>query len=135
MMKNYLLGLALFLVLAAPLFTSGACIIQGGVEFCDTAGQGVPVPYNLFFIGGPAGSLSASQLIIGVINILLAIVGLLSVLFIIIGGFRYVTAHGDEEQAESAKKTILHALLGLLIVILSFVMVRVIVEALVYNRK
>lgn len=121
------------LLMAVPLLTRAQCTVSGGVEFCTN--QPVPVPYNLFFIGGPAGSLSASQLLVGIINILLALVGILAVLFLIIGGFRYVTAAGNEEQAEAAKKTITNAILGLVIVILSFVVIRVIAEALIFNRK
>jgi len=65
------------------------------------------------------------------ILIALWITGTLSVLFVIIGGIRYVTAHGNEEQAEAAKKTILHAIIGVVIVVLSFVIVRVITNALI----
>lgn len=85
---------------------------------------------TIFFGCGPAGATTASQLIYSIINILLAIVGLLSVLFVIIGGLRYVTAHSNEEQAAAAKKTIVNAIIGIAIVILSFVIIRVIAEAL-----
>lgn len=89
----------------------------------------------IFGIGcGPAGAETASELIIGIINILLAIVGLLSVLYIIIGGLRYITAHGNEEQAEGAKKTILHAIIGIAVVIMSFVIVRIISNALAFGN-
>jgi hypothetical protein len=95
-----------------------------------TPGTGpVPVPWVIGFFG-PAGSLTATMLIIYIINILLAVVGLVAVLYVIIGGFRYVTAHGNEEQAEAAKLTITHAIIGIVIVILSFVIVRVIANAL-----
>ncbi len=70
-----------------------------------------------------------SNFILRIINILLAIVGLIAVLFLIIGGFRYITAGGNEETAESGKKTIINAIIGIIIVILSFVIVRVIANA------
>ena len=107
----------------------------------------VPVPSNsqfscsglggivkqIFSACGPAGATTASELILGVINILLAIVGILAVLFVIIGGIRYITAHGNEEQAEGAKKTILHAVIGVVLVILSFAIITIIANALIYN--
>lgn len=95
----------------------------------------VPVPYNSIFfrIGGPAGRQSASGLILSVIDILLVIAGILAVLFIIIGGIRYILAHGNEEQAEAAKGTITHAVIGLVIIILSFVIVRIISNALIFG--
>ncbi len=96
---------------------------------------GIRIILNFFFnTCGPAGAATASEFIFGIINLLLAIVGLLSVLYIIIGGLRYVTAHGNEEQAEGAKKTILHAVIGLAIVILSFVIVQIISEALAFGN-
>lgn len=108
---------------------------SGIVEDClglskDT---GVPIPCPLIFSGGlgPAGQLSASGVILALISIALWITGLLSVLFVIIGGIRYVAAHGNEEQAEAAKKTIFHAIIGVIIVVLAFVIIRVITNALI----
>src|SRR5262245_37781077 len=64
--------------------------------------------------------------IFAIINILLTVAGLLAVLFIIIGGFQYITSGANGELAESAKKTIQNAVIGLIVIILSFVIVRVI---------
>jgi glucose uptake protein GlcU len=70
---------------------------------------------------------------LGLIEIGLAVAGSLAVLFIIVGGIRYITAYGNEEQTESAKKTLTNAIIGVVIVILAFVIVRVIVNALVFG--
>jgi TRAP-type C4-dicarboxylate transport system permease small subunit len=72
--------------------------------------------------------------IMKIINIALTVAGLVAVLFLIIGGFRYITSAGNEETAESAKKIIINAIIGIVIIILSFVIVRVISEALVNNN-
>lgn len=74
---------------------------------------------------------SASAIIMRIIEILLSIAGLLAVIFLIVGGFRYITAGGNEETAETAKKTIINAIIGIVVVILSFVIVRVISNALI----
>ena len=71
-----------------------------------------------------------SEIMITIINILLAIAGLIAVIFLIVGGFRYITAGGNEESSEAAKKTITNAIIGIVIIILSFVIVRVISNAL-----
>lgn len=76
----------------------------------------------------------ASDLILRVINIALTVAGLISVLFLIIGGFRYITSAGNEESAEQAKKIITNAIIGIVVIILSFVVVRVISNALVSNQ-
>ena|SRR3990167_9996982 len=82
--------------------------------------------------GGPVGNVSnVTDLIMRFIQILLAVAGLIAVIFLIIGGFRYITAGGNEETAESAKKTVTNAIIGIVIVILAFVIVRVISNALI----
>jgi len=54
-----------------------------------------------------------------VINTFSVIVGAVSVLMIIYGGFKYITSGGDSSNVSGAKNTILYALLGLVIVALS----------------
>jgi amino acid transporter len=77
---------------------------------------------------------SASALILRIINIALGVAGLVAVLFLVIGGFRYITSAGNEETAEQAKKIITNAIIGIVVIILSFVIVRVISGALVNNQ-
>lgn len=76
----------------------------------------------------------ASDLIIRIINIGLAIAGLVAVLFLIVGGFRYITAAGNEESSEAAKKIIINSIIGIVVIILSFVIVRVIANALISSQ-
>jgi hypothetical protein len=52
------------------------------------------------------------------------IVGVAAVIMIIIGGFRYITSSGDSASVNSAKNTILYAIIGLVIVALAQVIVR-----------
>ncbi|HET9850406.1 MAG TPA: pilin [Candidatus Saccharimonadales bacterium] len=58
-----------------------------------------------------------------IINILSVIVGAIAVVMVIIGGFRYVTSAGSESGVSGAKKTIMYALIGLVIVALAQVIV------------
>jgi hypothetical protein len=69
---------------------------------------------------------SLTGLITTVINWMLALAGLISVLFLIIGGFWYITSAGNEETAEKGKNTAINAIIGLVIIILSYVIVNVI---------
>jgi len=77
---------------------------------------------------------SITGFIMKIINIALGIAGLIAVLFLIIGGFRYITSAGNEETAEQAKKIIVNAIIGVVVIILSFVIVRVISNALTTNQ-
>lgn len=65
-----------------------------------------------------------------IIQFLLLIVGLVAIAFIIYGGFQFITSRGDEEQATAGKRTLTNAIIGLVIVILSYIIVAVIVNAL-----
>ncbi len=69
---------------------------------------------------------SFSQLVTFVINIMLGIAFVVAVLFLIIGGFQYITSAGNEEAAEKGKGTVVNALIGIVIIILSYVMVNVV---------
>lgn len=50
------------------------------------------------------------------INTFNVIVGIVAVVMIIIGGFKYITSSGDSSNIQSAKNTILFAIVGLIIV-------------------
>jgi len=61
-----------------------------------------------------------------VVNLLSLVVGLISVIFLIFGAFKYITSGGDSGKVTSAKNTILYALIGLVIVSIAQVVVRVV---------
>lgn len=69
---------------------------------------------------------SASDLILKVIDYALIMSGTITVLFLIIGGFWYLTSAGNEEQAEKGKKTLINSVIGLVVIILAFTIVRIV---------
>ncbi|HET9098141.1 MAG TPA: hypothetical protein VFN51_00835 [Candidatus Saccharimonadales bacterium] len=65
-------------------------------------------------------SLSDTWLIVAaIIEILLRIAGLLAVVYVIIGGINFVTSQGQPEKTAKSRDTIINALIGLAIAILS----------------
>jgi cytochrome bd-type quinol oxidase subunit 2 len=128
--KLLILGSLLILALpvAVPAMASAQCspgvsgssdCIQGGL--CQGA-QSLTVT---------AGTQQCSEqgtgingLVKTIINVLSIIVGLVAVIMIIIGGFRYITSAGNPEQAKTARNTILYAIIGLVIVALAQIIVR-----------
>jgi hypothetical protein len=54
-----------------------------------------------------------------VINLFSLIVGFVSVVMIIIGGFKYITSGGEAANVSGAKNTIIYAIVGLVIVALA----------------
>lgn len=69
---------------------------------------------------------SATDLILTIINYLLYFSGTVSILFIMLGGFWYLTSAGNDEQAEKGQKTLTNAVIGLVVVIMAFTIVRVV---------
>jgi len=61
--------------------------------------------------------------VMAIIDDLLRVAGLVSVAFIIVAGFQYVTSQGNPEKAAKAQQTILFALIGLVIAISAVVLV------------
>lgn len=56
-------------------------------------------------------------------NTILMIIGVIAVLFLIIGGFQYVTSAGSPDSIGKAKSTILYGILGLIFAILAYAIV------------
>ncbi len=74
---------------------------------------------------------SVTDLAVKVIRVLLFIAGIVAVVMIIIGGYLYMTARGNDLQAMSGRKTLTNAVIGLAIIILSYVIVQAIYSFLV----
>ena len=60
-------------------------------------------------------------------KLLLWAIGVVAVIMLVIGGFKYVTSNGDSNQIHSAKNTILYAVIGLAVAILGQVIVTYVV--------
>lgn len=69
-----------------------------------------------------------NEFIQSIINILLAVIGIVAVLMLIVGGLKYVFSQGDEKAVNSAKNTILYAIIGLIVAILAFAIVNFVLE-------
>lgn len=58
------------------------------------------------------------------------VAALLSVVFVAIGGFKYTVSGGDSNSVQSAKNTIMYAVIGLAVSVLAFVIVQFVVSQL-----
>jgi hypothetical protein len=63
-----------------------------------------------------------------VINILIGLTAALAVVFIILGGYQYLTSVGNEEQIKTAHKTIIWGLVGVLVAMLAFAIVQILIN-------
>lgn len=112
-----ILVLSLVLVgVAAP-----AASAQNKSDVC----AGVGVVTGSANCGAPSGNnTTVNSIIATVINIISFIVGVVAVVMIMIGGFKYITSSGDSSNIQSAKNTILYAIVGLVIVATAQIIVR-----------
>ncbi len=69
------------------------------------------------------------SLIKTVTNVLLFIIGAISVIMIIFGGIKYVISNGDSSQITGAKNTILYSVIGLIIALLAYAIVNFVVDS------
>ncbi len=65
-----------------------------------------------------------AKVILGVIDIALFLAGLLAVIMIIWGGYLFIFSNGEPGQIANARKTILNAVIGLVIAIFASQIVR-----------
>ncbi len=74
--------------------------------------------------GMPAELIGPDGVFTQVTNIVLYIVGIISVLMLVWGGLRYILSGGDSKKITDAKNTILYAIVGLIISVLAYAIVR-----------
>lgn len=106
--------LALTLALSSAAFFSVHALAVGGLRAGAAAARGADQPAELFGDTGVVSQIS---------SILLFIVGIVAVIMIVVGGFRYIISGGDASQVQAAKNTILYALVGVIIAILAYAIV------------
>jgi cytochrome bd-type quinol oxidase subunit 2 len=124
--KNSLLALSAVFMLATavavPVTVSAATIQQNvcsgandlAISSTDKSGQ----------CAQPDQTNKVNDLLTEIINVFSVIVGVVAVIMIIVGGFRYITSGGASDKVTSAKNTILYAIIGLIIVALSQIIVK-----------
>lgn len=64
-------------------------------------------------------------------NVILLIVGIVSVIMLIYGGLRYILSGGDSKKVTDAKNTILYAIIGLIISLLAYAIVNFVLTSVV----
>lgn len=68
-------------------------------------------------------------------NVLLFIIGAVSVIMLIIGGIRYTVSAGDSSAVTAAKNTIMYAIIGIIVAILAFAVVNFVITSFVPKNE
>lgn len=97
-------------------------------ELALTIGGGTGPKYT---IGVPGeivhiNNLHLQDIVSFVVLLLLTAAILLSFFFVIFGGLKWMLSQGDKKQVESAQKTITFAVIGLVLVLVSFFIINLI---------
>lgn len=76
------------------------------------------------------GSEDPRIIIANIVNVLLEFLGILAVLIILLGGFKFMLSGGDETKTAEARRTITSGIVGIIIILASFGLARFVLEAL-----
>lgn len=76
----------------------------------------------------PINSATGAGLAVKIIRIMLYFAGIVAVIMAIIGGYHIMTAQGNEAQATNGRKTLTNAIIGLALVILSYVIIQAVIS-------
>lgn len=76
--------------------------------------------------GGTEGDLS--DFIVTILDWIIGAAGVVCVVMIIVGGYSYMTAGGDESKVKDASKTLTNAIIGLVICFIAVVLVNFVLD-------
>lgn len=112
----------------------GSLLIAGAIGLSAPPAQAINV-FNACANGGDSAVCkgkndSASTLMTTVISTMLLLIGSIAVIMIIIGGIRYTTSNGDPSKVKSAKDTILYSVIGLVVAIGAYAIVKFVLNRL-----
>lgn len=88
-------------------------------------GYNVPVPTGVKEISDKAGPFGQNILKLG-IEILFISAFVLALVFLVWGGIGWITSQGNKESLQKARQTLIYSIFGLVIILLSFLLVRII---------
>jgi len=124
----------LFFLLCLSLALTGFAVAQAADSGCS----GFEAQFN-FLSNGTAGAdptsglpkvCTAGSAISWITNMALGFAGVIAVVFIIVGGYMYLTSAGNDEAAEKGRKVLTNSIIGLIIIILAATIIRVVVNTL-----
>jgi len=106
-------GLAAVPLLAAPA-TSYADPFD---KACSAGGGGSAVCHDKGTTTNPLTG--GDGVLTKVSNVLALAGGIITVIMVLVGGFKYITSNGDSSATASAKNTIIYGLVGMIVIVLA----------------
>lgn len=113
-------GLLGLVVLASTLLTVDPALAGSLIDSSDAPSA---------ISGATGGEGDFKTLANRIINFFLGFLGFISILMVIYAGILYVTSAGNDESVGKAKKILLYAVIGIIVIFLSFALVNTILGA------
>ena len=110
------LATAAGLLAAMPVFAQLSQTVNTGLSYATIVGWGTQ---------------DLRSTIMLVINIIMGFLGIIAVIIVLYGGFKWMTAAGNEEQVAEAKKMIIAGIFGLAIILAAYAIASFVVSSLV----
>jgi cytochrome bd-type quinol oxidase subunit 2 len=117
--KNSLLALAAIATLAVPMLVPTVAFAAVDINSSLCGGSNIELNESSDCNNDSANKDSLENLLTNVVKYFSIIVGVIAVIMIIVGGFKYITSGGDSSNDSAAKNTIIYAIVGLVIVALA----------------
>jgi len=77
------------------------------------------------------GDADPREMAASVINVMLGFLGIIAVVIILLGGFKWMTAAGNEDKVGEAKKLLAAGVIGLIIILMSYGLATFVLDALI----
>lgn len=117
------------LLLVSLLMVSALLLSKFGISAAFAQGLGEssnPIPVLNESTGGQT---SFKALAVNIVNYFLYFLGFVATVMIIYGGAQYVTAAGAQEKVDNAKKIITYAIIGMIVILLSYTIVNTVLQS------
>jgi len=118
-MKKYLVVMALFVAVFGVLLLPALADAKVDVGFNEVE--------NEIDLGTRDVRATAAT----IINAAMGLLGIIAVIIILLGGFKWMVAAGNDEKVKEAKKLIISGIIGLVIILAAYAIARFVVDALV----
>jgi hypothetical protein len=122
------ISLSIFLVIILAFFSVNAVSADGIVQ--PPTGSGSILDKGSSYASGNLGNYSLNDLLnlgIRVSELILGLVGSVSLLMFIWGGFQWLISGGDSNKITAGKKIMINAIIGIIVVFSSYIIIQFIV--------
>ena len=114
--KSFFVAILSFFFVSIPSFVfavtcSSGYVARGGVCFPSTAATGL-------------SDASVESLLMNLMNWLFGIFGFIGIIAFVISGLQYLTAAGDEKQADTAKNNMKYSVIGIIVALSGFIVIQ-----------